>query len=69
MGVRVPQDLAVIGFDDIEAADYVELSTISQSLGESGRLAAELLLDRIREPGRPLQAIQLNVAVVTRSTT
>ena len=69
LGVRVPQDLAVIGFDDIEAADYMELSTISQALGESGRLAAELLLGRIREPGRPLQAIQLNVAVVNRSTT
>jgi LacI family transcriptional regulator len=69
LGLRVPQDVAVLGFDDIEAADYVELSTVSQALGESGRLAAELLLGRIREPGRPHQAIQLKVTVVQRSTT
>jgi len=69
LGVRVPEQVAVMGFDDIEASDYVELSTISQALGESGRLAAELLLGRIREPGRPLQTVQLNVAVVARSTT
>ncbi len=69
LGLRVPQDVAVLGFDDIEAADYMELSTVSQSLGESGRLAAELLLGRIREPGRPHQAIQLKVSVVQRSTT
>jgi LacI family transcriptional regulator len=69
LGLRVPQDVAVAGFDDIEAADYMELSTISQSLEESGRLAAELLVGRIREPGRPLQAVHLKVSVVQRSTT
>jgi len=69
LGLKVPQDVAVLGFDDIEAAEYMELSTVSQSLGESGRLAAELLLGRIREPGRPLQGIQLDVAIVPRSTT
>ena len=69
LGLKVPQDVAVLGFDDIEAADYMDLSTVSQSLGESGRLAAELLLGRIREPGRPHQAIQLKVSVVQRSTT
>jgi LacI family transcriptional regulator len=68
-GLRVPEDLAVLGFDDIEAADYMELSTVSQSLNESGRLAAELLVGRIREPDRPHQTIQLKVAVVARSTT
>jgi len=69
LGLAVPQDVAVLGFDDIEAADYMELSTVSQSLNESGRLAAELLVGRIREPGRPLQTAQLKVAVIERSTT
>lgn len=69
LGLRVPQDVAVLGFDDIDAASYVELSTISQSLNESGRLAAELLLNRIREPDRPPQRVHLQVAVVERSTT
>lgn len=68
-GLRVPEDLAVVGFDDIEAADYMELTTVSQALYESGRLAAELLVGRIREPERPLQTAQLKVSVVVRSTT
>ncbi len=68
-GLRVPGDLAVLGFDDIEAADYVELSTVSQSLEESGRLAAELLLERIREPARPRHCVHLDVRVVQRGTT
>lgn len=68
LGLRIPEDVAILGFDDIEAADYVELSTISQSLKESGRLAAELILGRIAEPQRPLQNIQLRVQVVERST-
>jgi len=68
LGLRIPEDVAILGFDDIEAADYVDLSTISQSLKESGRLAAELILGRIAEPQRPLQNIQLRVKVVERAT-
>jgi len=68
LSLRMPEDVAIIGFDDIEAADYMELTTISQSLKESGRLAAELILGRITEPGRPLQNVQLRVSVVERST-
>ncbi len=68
LGLRVPEDVAILGFDDIEAADYMELSTISQSLKESGRLAAELLLGRIAEPDRPLRSIQLQVSVVERAS-
>lgn len=69
LGLRVPQDLALIGFDDIEAADYLDLSTVSQALSESGKMAAELLVERIRFPGQPVRNLQLNVAVVPRATT
>ena len=37
IGLRVPDDLSVIGYDDVEAADYVALTTVSQRLFESGR--------------------------------
>ena len=43
-GLNVPDDLSVIGYDDIEAADYVGLTTIRQQLVESGRRGAELVL-------------------------
>jgi DNA-binding LacI/PurR family transcriptional regulator len=68
-GIAVPRTLAVMGFDDIEAAGYVDLSTISQSLEESGRVAAQLLMDRIREPDRPLQRVHLEVRAVEGDTT
>ena len=67
-GMRVPEDIAVIGFDDIDIADFMELTTINQELNESGRLAAELLLTRIADRTRPLQNIRLPLSIKERST-
>jgi LacI family transcriptional regulator len=69
LSLRIPEDLAILGFDDIKAADYFDLSTISQSLQESGRLAAENLIASIREPERPRQSIRIDIEVVQRGTT
>jgi DNA-binding LacI/PurR family transcriptional regulator len=43
-GLAVPDDLSVIGFDDIELAAAIGLTTVRQPLRESGRLGAHLLL-------------------------
>jgi LacI family transcriptional regulator len=43
--LRIPQDLAVIGFDDIPAAKIIQLTTVRQPLFRSGQLAAERLFD------------------------
>ena len=40
----MPGDLSVIGFDDVEAASLLQLTTIRQPLFESGRLGAERVL-------------------------
>jgi LacI family transcriptional regulator len=61
--------LAVLGFDNIDVAGFMDLSTVSQSLEESGRVAAQLLIDRIHEPDRPLQRVHLDVRVIERDTT
>lgn len=66
-GVAVPADLSVIGFDDIEAAAYAGLTTITQSLEESGALGAALLLRAMA--GEPAQGHRLPLAVVERRTT
>jgi DNA-binding LacI/PurR family transcriptional regulator len=50
--VRVPEQLAVLGFDDLDMAEYAEMTTIRQHLDKSGRLAVEILLE---QPGLPLQ--------------
>jgi LacI family transcriptional regulator len=66
--LHVPSDLAVLGFDDLDIADYIGLTTISQSLDESGRVAVELLLNRLTAPDRPVQRVRLPLAVVSRET-
>src|SRR5579864_3378233 len=51
--LRVPDDVSVVGFDDIQSAAYQNpaLTTVRQPLREMGRIAAETLLRRIRRPG------------------
>jgi LacI family transcriptional regulator len=67
-GISVPDQLVVIGFDDLEVADYIGLTTVRQSLKESGRIAVELLLARLADTSRPVQHIKLPLTIVRRQT-
>jgi DNA-binding LacI/PurR family transcriptional regulator len=55
-GLHVPEDVSVIGFDDIQSAAFQNpaLTTVRQPLREMGRAAAEILLKRINRPGSEL---------------
>jgi LacI family transcriptional regulator len=68
-GLHVPDDLSVIGYDDVEAADYVGLTTIRQQLFESGRRGAEILLAEIERRADPPPVAQLPAELVVRVTT
>jgi DNA-binding LacI/PurR family transcriptional regulator len=68
-GVQIPEDLALIGFDDIDIADYLELTTISQSLYESGKLAVKHLMDHMADPSRLVENIFIQLKLIERSTT
>jgi len=67
-GLRVPQDVSMIGFDDIALAAYSNppLTTIAQPKHQTGELAAQLLMQRIAQPGRPLQREILRPSLVLR---
>ena len=69
LGIQVPGQLAVIGFDDIDAAEMADLTTIRQHLDESGRLAVEILMSHIIDPSRPPQQVKLPLILVERQTT
>jgi LacI family transcriptional regulator len=71
-GLRVPDDLSVVGFDDVDRAELVtpQLTTVRQPLDEMGRVAVSLLL-RVLEQHR-LEALRVELAtrlVVRASTT
>ena len=68
LDIKVPEQLAVIGFDDLDMAEYADLTTISQHLDESGRLAVELLLAQIESPSRPPRHVKLPLAFIERQT-
>jgi DNA-binding LacI/PurR family transcriptional regulator len=69
LGLRVPEDLAVIGFDDIELAGAMGLTTVRQPLRETGTLATAMLIAAV-ERTAPLPTAELEpLAVVERRTT
>jgi DNA-binding LacI/PurR family transcriptional regulator len=67
--LRIPQDLAVIGFDDIEVADVLGLSTVHQPLLETGARGAELLLSAIDGVGGAPIEERAPLTVIERRTT
>jgi DNA-binding LacI/PurR family transcriptional regulator len=71
-GLRVPQDISVVGIDDHEMAEFFELSTVAQPVHEQGQLAAKLLLDALAsDPDRPAKPQELIVPtrLLVRKTT
>lgn len=69
MGVAVPGDISITGFDDIELATVVEpaLTTVHVPHLDMGRRAAEVLLDQVRSGGRP-QRVKLPTGIVERQS-
>jgi LacI family transcriptional regulator len=73
MGLSVPEDLAVVGFDDIPLASFPEISltTIAQPKYEMGRYAVEILLKRMGIEGMdsfPRQRLILEPNLIRRKS-
>jgi LacI family transcriptional regulator, galactose operon repressor len=69
LGLRVPQDIAVVCFDDTTRLTPARfLTTVTQPAHEMGRIAVRLLLDRIAQPDRPPEEIILPVELVIQGS-
>ena len=70
-GCSVPDDLAIVGYDDIEyaAAAAVPLTSVRQPRQELGRRAAELVLDEADNPGHLHEQLVFTPELVARRST
>jgi LacI family transcriptional regulator len=70
LGLRVPTDIALVGFDDFEWADYFEprLTVIAQPCQEIGRDATALLIERIAAMDGKRRTIRLKPRLVVRTS-
>jgi DNA-binding LacI/PurR family transcriptional regulator len=68
-GLRVPEDVSVVGIDDHEMAELFELTTVAQPVELQGALAAEMLLTALADPDTPPTQLVVPTELVVRGTT
>ena len=71
LSVRIPEDIAVIGFDNRELAAFTSprLTTIAQPNCRAGELAAEMLLDKMTAAKGRARAVGVPMVLKIRSST
>ena len=70
-GLRVPQDVAVVGYDDVPMAAWgaYDLTTVRQPVNRMVEATVDTLLAQIDDPGRPAQKIEIDGPLIARGTT
>jgi LacI family transcriptional regulator len=69
-GLRIPDDISIIGFDNIPQSELVRpaLTTVSQPLEKMGRVATQMLLDLLKNPKKVAERIELPTELVARES-
>jgi LacI family transcriptional regulator len=67
-GLRIPDELSIVGFDDIPQAStvYPGLTTVRQPLEPMGRVATQMLLRLIGDPTAPADRVELPTELIIR---
>lgn len=68
LGLRVPDDVSVVGYDGMRLLDSLDLTTVAQPLSEMGRVAADLLIERIEAPDKPSTHRLVETRIVARGS-
>ena len=71
LGLRVPEDLSVVGFDDIDVSQFVSppLTTVHQPIRRKGESAVQLLLSAVQGRDRHPEQVRLETRLVIRAST
>jgi len=69
-GLRVPEDVAVIGFDDLDDGQYGSptLTTVDAGRREIAELAVDALVNRIEQPGSPIRHVEVGFSIMERES-
>jgi DNA-binding LacI/PurR family transcriptional regulator len=69
-GLSIPDDISIIGFDDIRLASisFPKLSTVRQELSQMGKMAAQLLLEQIESPDLVPRRITMSTKLILRDS-
>jgi len=68
MGIRIPQDLSLIGFDNIMESKYMRLTTVDQFISEMGFVATQILIKLINGEALDEQTYQMQTQLVIRNS-
>jgi DNA-binding LacI/PurR family transcriptional regulator len=70
-GLRVPDDIAVVGFDDLETGRYIDVpvTTVKPPVELAAVKAFAMMMDIMRDPNRPPQQIRLPCELIVRAST
>jgi GntR family transcriptional regulator of arabinose operon len=70
LGVKVPEDVRMVGIDDVSYAKFLPtpLTTLRQDTAEIGEVAMETMLERLRQPDAPVRDVLLRCELVVRES-
>jgi LacI family transcriptional regulator len=68
MGIRIPDDLSVVGFDNITESKYMGLTTVDQFISEMGFVATQMLIKLINGETLPDQTYRMQTQLVIRNS-
>jgi LacI family transcriptional regulator len=66
MGLRIPEDVSLVGFDNISEAKHLGLTTIDQSLSEMGYVATQMLIKLVNNEPLDVQVYKMPTKLVER---
>jgi DNA-binding LacI/PurR family transcriptional regulator len=68
-GLRVPDDISIVGFDGHEFSEFFDLTTVEQPVVKMGEMAAWSILERLKSTKKEFHSITLPTTLVVRNST